>query len=261
MCQLRSRPLLLAVLLLILSLGTGAAPSAQNAAAGSAAAMPTAREVIDRHVMAIGGPQAVRAHRSTRAIGTVSVPSAGLTGTVEIFAARPNKSLMKMTLPGIGEMQEGFDGRIGWSISALTGPTLLEGKQLEQRRFDSEYDAELVDSGRYKSMSVDGVVEFDRRKCYKLRLVRQDGVEDFSFFDIATGLKAGSTTTRESPMGAVTGTTVESEYRQFGKLLQPTTLTQTLLGLQLVVTLTSIEFDGVSAEVFEPPAPIKALLK
>jgi hypothetical protein len=254
---------LLATMPLVASGRQGAPPAPQPApATGTAAvALPSAREVIDRHIKAIGGRETVRAHSSSHATGSVSVPSAGLTGTLEVFAARPNKSLMRITLPGLGEVQEGFDGTIGWSISALTGPTLLEGKQLEQRKFDSDFDAELADTGRYQAMTVVGAVDFDGRQCYKLRLVRSGGGEDFQFYDVATGLKAGSTATRESPMGAVTGTTIESDYRRFGKLLQPTKLTQTIMGLQQVITLNSIEYDKVSPDVFELPAPIKALMK
>jgi hypothetical protein len=33
------------------------------------------------------------------------------------------------------------------------------------------------------------------------------------------------------------------------------------MGLQQVITLNSIEYDKISPDVFEPPAPIKALMK
>src|SRR5574339_831898 len=98
-------------------------------------ALPSARQIVDRHVAAIGGRAAIMAHTSSHATGTISIPSAGLSGPLEVFAARPDKSLLKMSLGGLGDLQEGFDGTIGWSISAMTGPTLLQGKQLEQKRF------------------------------------------------------------------------------------------------------------------------------
>ncbi|HSC29462.1 MAG TPA: hypothetical protein VLD67_19445 [Vicinamibacterales bacterium] len=233
-----------------------AAPAMQ-----STAELPKAREVIDRHIKAVGGRETIRAHSSSHATGTIAVPSAGLSGTLEVFAARPNSTLLKIVLAGVGEVQEGFDGRIGWSISAMTGPTLLEGRQLEQRKFDSDFYGDLVEDNRYKSMTVIEIAEFDGRQCYKLRLIRHSGEEDLHYYDLSTGLKAGSTTTRETPMGTVTATTVESDYRRFGKLLQPTKLTQRVMGVQQVLTVSSIEYDSVDRAVFEPPAPIKALLK
>ena len=91
--------------------------------------------------------------------------------------------------------------------------------------------------------------------------MRKTGGEDIEFYDVATGLKAGSITTRETPMGTVTGTTVESDYRKFGNLLQPTTVRSQIGGLQQVITITAVEYDNVPPSVFELPAGIKALLK
>ena len=103
--------------------------------------------------------------------------------------------------------------------------------------------------------------EFEGRSCYKLRLVRRAGGEEFEFYDVETGLKAGGITTRESPMGPITATMIETDYKKFGSLRVPTTLKQTSMGLQLVITLTSIDYDQVDPATFDPPAAIKALLK
>ena len=66
----------------------------------------------------------------------MSLPAAGLSGKLEAFHAKPDKFVQRMSLPGIGDMEEGFDGTVGWSLSPLTGPTLLDGKQLEHEARD-----------------------------------------------------------------------------------------------------------------------------
>jgi hypothetical protein len=225
------------------------------------AALPTARAIIDRHIVAVGGRAAILARTSTHASGTVSIPSAGMTGSVDVFAAKPDKTLLRVTLGGIGSLEDGFDGKIGWSLSPVTGPSLAQGKELEQKRFNSDFLADLHADTRYESMTTMEKTDFEGRPCYKLRLVRRGGAEEFEFYDVETGLKAGGITTVESPMGPITGTTIEGDYKKFGPLLQPTTLKQTLMGLQQVFTFTSIEFDKVDPATFEAPAPIKALLK
>jgi hypothetical protein len=223
--------------------------------------LPSARDVIDRHVKAIGGREAILSLSSSHAVGTIEIPAAGMKGTLEVFAAKPDSSLMRVSLPGVGEIQEGFNGTIGWSISAMTGPSLLQGKQLEQRKLDSDFYSELQPDGRYESMTVVEKTTFEGRPCYKIRLVRRGGEEDFQFYDAESGLKAGSITTRETPMGTVTGTTVETDYKKFGKLLQPTKLTQSVMGVQQVMAITTIDYDKVDPSVFDPPAAIKAMMK
>jgi hypothetical protein len=227
----------------------------------AAVKLPSARSILDRHVTAIGGRDAVLSHTSTFARGSLSMPAAGMTGAVEIYGARPNKTLLKVSLNGVGEVSEGFDGTHGWSLSPMTGPMLLEGRQLEEKRFDSEFYSELRSADRYQSVTTLEETTFEGRPCYKVRLVRKTGGEDIEFYDVATGLKAGSITTRETQMGTVTGTTVERDYRKFGNLLQPTTVKSQVGGMEQVITITSIAFDTVSPSVFDMPAGIKALIK
>lgn len=271
------RPLRSAVAMALLGVGFSAVLSAQfppparppktadevlkSPASQGSAALPSARSILDRHIAAIGGREAVLSHSSTHAKGTLTMPSAGLNGTLEIYGAKPNKSLLKVSIPGVGEVTEGFDGTRGWSQSPMTGPMILEGKQLEEKRFDSEFHGELRAEDRYSSMTTLEQTTFEGRQCYKLKLVRKTGGEDIEFYDVATGLKAGSITTRESQMGTITGTQISGEYRKFGNLLQPTVVKSQIGQLEQVITLTSIEYDNVPASVFEIPAGIKALLK
>jgi hypothetical protein len=87
------------------------------------------------------------------------------------------------------------------------------------------------------------------------------GGEDIDFYDVETGLKAGALLTRETPMGPMTVTQVQSDYKKFGGLLVPTSLKQTAMGAEQIMKITSIEFDNVPPSTFDPPAQIKALLK
>ena len=173
----------------------------------------------------------------------------------------PNKSVVRLTLSGIGEVLEGFDGTNGWSMSAITGPTLSQGKELEQKRFDADFYGDLHDPARYTSITTVEKTTFDGRECYKISLVRKDLGEDFEFYDVKTGLKAGAIASRESSMGTITATETRGDYKQFGKLLQPTLLKQTAMGIAQVLTINTYEYDSVPATAFEPPAAIKALIK
>lgn len=242
------------------------APLAAQAPRPSAAAapqekLPPARAIIDRHIRAVGGRDAILAQTSTHILGTVSMPAAGLNGKMETFHARPNKFLQRMSLPGIGDIEEGFDGKVGWATSPLTGPLLFEGRQLEERAFDADFFDELKAPERYVSITTVEKTTFDDRPAYKLKLVKKSGAEDVEFYDAESGLKIGGIATRESPMGPMQGTTSYTDYKQFGPLLQPTNLRVTTLNVQMVMTILTLEYGTVDPAVFALPAQIKALVK
>ena len=245
-----------------------AKPPAKAPAQGAAKAqpapnaeLPAARTIIDRHIQAIGGRKAILGHQSTKITGTVTVSGNGMSGNFEILAMKPDKALSKVTLGGIGDLVEGYDGTHAWSSSPMTGPMLSQGKELEQRKFDADFYGELHDPARYTSITTAEKTTFQGRPCYKLSLVRKDGAEDFDFYDVETGLKAGTIATRESPMGAVTSTVWQGDYKKFGDVLQPTTIRQTNTGVELVMKVSTVEYDGVPPATFEAPAAIKALIK
>jgi hypothetical protein len=62
-------------------------------------------------------------------------------------------------------------------------------------------------------------------------------------------------------MGPMTVSNVESGYKKFGPLTQATVLTQKIMGVEQKITIDAVEYDKVDPSVFEPPAPIKALIK
>lgn len=266
--QIRLGGALSAAALVVVLLAGGVEPLAAQATtqappaqAVKPEALPDARTIIDRYVAAIGGRDAMRSYASSHVRGRIEMPANGLSGPFEMLAARPNLSLMRMTLTGVGDMQEGFDGKVGWMWSPLTGPMLTEGAQLEQKKFDSDFYGDLKDPSRYRSITTVERTTFDGRECYKVRLVNHAGVEDIEFYEVESGLKAGGQMSRESPMGTMTSTFTQRDYRKFGKLLHPATQKLTVMGVDQILTIESIEYDTVDPKVFELPEPIKALIK
>jgi hypothetical protein len=236
------------------------APPAQSQK--SETALPPAQTVIDRHIEAVGGRAALKAHSSANIKGSITIPANGMTGTIEVFAARPNKVVAKTTLAGIGDIAEGFDGKVAWSMSPMTGPMLATGEELTQKAFDANFDGALGIASRYDAMKTVEKTTFQGRPVYKLALTRKGGGgDDIEFYDVETGLKAGAIMERKNPMGTISVTSSVSDYKKFGDLLQPTVMKQSTSGVEIVTTFTSVEYDKVDPTVFELPAAIKALVK
>ena len=219
-----------------------------------------ARTIIDRHLAAIGGAKSFEGVTSMRAAGTLAMPAQGITGTVEIKAARPNKTLLKATIEGIGTLESGFDGEHGWTIDPMMGPSLLTGKQLDEAKFDAVLESTFLDASRYTSLTAAGTETFDGRKAHRVNAVNALGARSAEYFDVETGLHAGSVSTRETAMGPVEVTSIMRDYRKAGTTLQPHQLVQKMMGVEQVVTLDRIEFNAVGADAFAMPPAIKALI-
>ena len=230
-------------------------PIEEVARAGSGD-LPSARSILDRHVAAIGGREALLRHSSRFASGTVSI--SGVSGEMAWYRAKPNKVLFKASLAGMGDVFDGFDGTRGWRASSMTGAELLTGKAFEDQQLESDFYSELTHENRYASVTTTAQAEFEGRPCYRIRLVRKTGdEEEFELYDVQTGLMAGSITKYESPIGRIAGTTVLGDYRKFGDLLQPTTVKMQGMLLQ-VITIATIEYDKVLPSVFDVPPQLRS---
>ena len=234
---------------------------AARAADEPAKKLPPAKEVIARFIKAIGGREAILKQSSVHATGTFGMPAQGLSGAMEVFAAKPNKLLVKIDITGFGKVSQGFDGKVGWTIDPAQGPMLLKDKMLEQLSIESDFFGTLHDEKNFTSMETVEATQFEGKDCYKLKLVRKSGQETIEFYDVKTALLSGSMSTQESPLGTLPVTNIVGEYKTFGSVKMPTKMSQKIGPAEQVLTIASVENDKVADSEFELPAPIKALVK
>lgn len=243
-----------AVLLLVLADGGVSSATGQ---------LPSAREVVDRYVEAIGGRAAIEGHTSSHARGSVEIVGQGLTGTMEIWAAAPDSTVVNVSFPAAGiESMTGYNGEVGWSVDPMTGERLLQGGELTQLVDEADYYGDLHDAEDFLEMEVVEQSAFNGTAAYKVRLVYQSGREIFEYFDVESGLMIGQEGPQESIMGSMHVVTTLGDYRQVEDVMVPMSLEQSLSGLQTVrVSIESVEFDTVDATAFELPASIQALIR
>lgn len=226
----------------------------------AAPARPTARQIIDAYVDAIGGREAIVARKSVKSTATLEVPAAGLKADIESSTMAPNKLVVKTTMPGLGELMQGYDGTTAWAIDPMQGARLLGGPELEQMKSQADFLAELREPASFTSMDVVADTTFEGRPAYKLRLVRKTGEEMREFYDKETKLLLGTQTTVQTGMGPVEATTIRQDYKRLGGLLVPAKSIQRANGQEFVITVLSSEVNTVDPTVFELPAQIKALV-
>lgn len=243
----------------------GAAALVLACAAGSAAAqatgaaLPPAKDLIAKFVAATNAPTVLAKHTSIRTKGRFELPSQGITGDLEIAQARPNKTIMRINLGGVGQVEQGFDGTNGWNVNPMTGPRLLAGKELDAMREESDFGTSARQGPNVVSAETVEKTEMNGEACYKVKLVWKSGRESFDCYSVASGLLVASVSKQESPMGTVEVTNLISDYKDFGGQKVATRLTQQVMGQEQVMTINTVEYDAADPAMFEMPAAIKAL--
>jgi hypothetical protein len=229
------------------------------AAAEPAAPLPSAAEVLERHRKAIGGAAAIRRYTSRRIAGRFELTAQAIAGPLEILAAAPDRIVLRMELGGLGRVERGFDGTTGWSIDPGIGPRLLQGRELDELRHSAEFYSELKEPSEFSSSAVLERTTFEGKDCYVLKLVRRSGIEVTEYYEVGSGLMVGSQMNSTSAMGSIPTTVVVDDYKEFGGVLMPTRVRQRAMGVEWVLTTTSVEHDTVQAGAFTLPAAIAAL--
>ncbi len=225
------------------------------------APLPSGRELVERHVAAIGGEPAFKSIKSMRLRGRFEITGQNITAEFEELAARPDRLLMRADIAGVGHTEQGYDGKVAWTIDPQTGPRILKDRERDEARADADFDGPLHLPEHISALTTVGRVDFDGRPAYKVNVVLLSGVQQDEYFDVESGLEIGWEARRTMQLGTVPTTAILRDYKQFGPIKQPTTLVQKALFIEQILHVTSVEYDGVPPAAFDPPAQIKALIK
>lgn len=273
-------PTILAALALTLTaapLAARRAQATQEPEAVAQEALPEARTIIDKFLRASGRTEELEKIQSIHTIGTIEILGMGIKGPTESFQARPNLSVSRSTLEGIGEINTGFDGKVAWLEQAMMGPMLIDGFPCEQLKSQSTFNAQVYDPELYEVVETVARTAYEGSDCYKVRFVTkpyesEDSEisdpekslpyrESFQYFDAESELLVGTSVLVASFMGDMPTTTVVSEYKKFGDFLFATKAIQKQAGMEVLITTSAVEFDNVPKEAFDLPPSIRALLR
>ena len=247
---------------LITATGAGTAagqvpvPSAEPAAQES---LPTAEQILSRYHLEMGAEK-FAAIQSMHTTGELAIPAAGITGTLEIWQARPNRTLMYASVPNYGDVRTGFTGTAGWSHDPMEGPRVLNGSEAAQAGDDAHFDSHLRTAELVESVTTIERTTLGGHACYKVRTVWKTKRESDDCFSVETGLLVGSSRTHHSSTGPADALILYEEYRNFGNVRLPTRITTRVNGIDQVVTLSAVELNQVENSAFEPPPEVAKLL-
>lgn len=170
------------------------------------APLPSAEEVIQRYLEAMGGEEALRNVRSRAFSGTISVVTYGAWGGYQEFAKAPNRYQRIFRFPGYGVFERGYDGQRAWEESPEHGLESLSGARLSELRRQAVFHLPLEIKSIYRELHVKGRDDIDGQAALVLRGVTTNGEEDTLWFDSNRGLLLGIESTETFANGVTQST-------------------------------------------------------
>ena len=217
-----------------------------------AQAADTVQSVIEKHLAALGGREALAKLTSRHGTGviSISIPNGELAGPVEIFSKAPTKSRAVMALdlaalggPGTVTIEQIFDGIAGWSNNPLQGDQEITGTQIENMK------ANLFPSPFLQKESNDKLELLPRetvagKAWIVMKSTRPSGNAVTLYFDPATYLVARSVGTVDNPMGGTMQQSSESQdYRAVDGVKVPFVIINSNELQSVTIKLTKIEHN------------------
>lgn len=229
------------------------------ASLATAADLPTGESLLQRYIDKSGGAEAYAKAKNMSMTGTVEMPAQHITGTVTIFE-EGEKSYTSMEFPGIGKIEEGYDGNTAWENSALQGPRILEGdEKLSAKRAAT---LALITSWRdvYKDAKTIGTETIDGKPAWKVEMTPKEGRPETFYFDRDSGLLVRISAIFSTPLGDISTQSTMSDFRPVNGILTPFQMAETAMSQNIVMKFNSIAYNApVPPNQFDLPAAVKAL--
>ena len=223
-------------------------------APASPAGLPSAAEILDKYVTAVGGVAAIQKISSRVGTGTVTF-AAGPALPVQISWKAPGKQITTVHLP-MGDSTTVWNGNAGWMSSP--GAPVRETNEADYE--GARLDADLELPVHLKQLSSDfKVIDVEKVRDHDAVLVVASNPGQSSlelFFDKDSGLLLRQLRFSKSPLGLNPTRTDYDDYKDFDGVKVPLHMTiarpRTKLDIQLEKVSQNVAVDDAQ---FEPPPP------
>src|SRR5450631_662403 len=192
--------------------------AAVSEADGLPAKLPTADQLIDNYIQALGGAAAIEKITSREEEGTTT--SAGKPISVEVFDQDPDKRAWVRHTPG-GDSIAVFNGHEGWS-HAPGGPTRnLQGADLDAAQLAADLHFALHIKQVFAELHVDYPEKIGDHEAYVVLGIGEGRPPVKLYFDQQTGLLVRLVDYAESPLGPDPIQIDYGDYRNAGGVETP----------------------------------------
>jgi len=216
-------------------------------------AMPTVDQILNKHLEAIGGRAALERVTTMTARGTLNVPDAGLTGTIEMYGKAPDKVASFVDFGGM-QQSDAYDGQTGWSNDPQNGLRIKAGAELADAKTGAVFSKELKMKTLYPTMTVSGPERVGTRDMWVITATPAEGTPVKMYYDLESGLMMRQVVTRHTPIGPLEVDIRLEDYRDVDGVRRPHTIRQMSSLFSAVIQLSEIRQNiEIDDAVFRKP--------
>jgi outer membrane lipoprotein-sorting protein len=222
--------------------------------------LPDAKDVINKYLDAVGGKAAAENIKTVITTGAFELPAMGLKGTLKIQAKQPGMLLVHTDIPGFGQIEQGTNGQIAWSVDPNMGPRLLSGGEKAQFMRQADMLSEWHWEKYFTDAKTVGMEDVDGKSAIKVEFTPKEGGKETRYFDKDSGLLLRVDVVVQSAMGDMPASSFLSDYRKIGEITIPFKNRQVAGPTEFTITIEDVKQNvDIPDSVFEPPAEVKAL--
>ena len=222
----------------------------------AAAGAPTATQVLDKYIRAIGGPKAA-GMTSFAAKGTYEAYTDRVKHPVEVFARAPGQRATIVHAPD-GNITTTFDGRSAWIAAPINErpvPVLaLSGGDLDAASLDAQLSFPTRLKQAFTRWRAGGPATIDDRDVEVVQGSTAGKAPATFFFDKESGLLVRVVRYADSPVGRIPMQTDYADYRDVAGVKLPFRISATWLDGRSTIELSDVKVNvPVSAAMFAKP--------
>jgi hypothetical protein len=231
-------------------------------AAGLAAAdLPSAEEILQKCLERSGGVERLAAASNVEMKGTVEVVGRNISGLI-VIDEQGEKSYSAIEIPGIGKIEEGFDGSVAWESSAIQGTRIKEGDEKAAMERSSSFRVLSHWKEYYSAIRTIGSEDVGGRSAWKVEMTPKQGKVETYYFDRDSLLLTRMDQTVSSPLGEIPTSVELADYRSVDGIQTPFAMTQEAAGQKMAIRLERVSYNAdLASTLFDLPATVKELLE
>ena len=213
----------------------------------------SAEQILDR-AESVSGAAKARTLKTVVLKGTIQMTAQNLKGTMELYFKAPNKVLIKQSIPNALEQASGFDGKVGWEKSNLTGIRELKGQELEQLKSSADLNNFSNWRKQYRNPKLRGTDKVGTASVYVIDATTAYGTKATLYIDTKSFRLLRSDSEVATPQGSVQVSSLMEDYRKVDGILYPSRIRQSLAGMEMIVQVQQIRHNvPLSDSIFRKP--------